>query len=489
MSGALETTEEFGNRFVAAIDSAGLAILVSVGHQTGLLDTMAGLPPATSMEIAEAAGLEERYVREWLGGMTTGQIVEYDAGSSTYSLPAHRAGMLTRAAGPDNLAVIAQFVSLLGEVEQKVIRCFREGGGVPYSEYPRFHKLMAEMSGMVFDAALIDVVLPLVDVTACGVCHTDLTYREGGINDEYPFLLGHEAAGIIEAVGPGVTAVEPGDFVILNWRAVCGQCRACKRGRPRYCFDTFNAEQKMTLTDGTELTAALGIGAFADKTLVHSGQCTKVDPAADPAVAGLLGCGVMAGLGAAINTGGVTRDDTVAVIGCGGVGDAAIAGAALVGAKRIIAVDTDDTKLDWARTFGATHTVNAREVDVVQAIGGLTDGFGADVVIDAVGRPETYQQAFYARDLAGTVVLVGVPTPDMRLDMPLVDFFSHGGALKSSWYGDCLPESDFPTLIDLYLQGRLPLQRFVSERIGLEDVEEAFHKMHGGKVLRSVVML
>lgn len=269
---------------------------------------------------------------------------------------------------------------------------------------------------------LVNIVVPdpgpgeaVVDVTACGVCHTDLTYREGGINDEYPFLLGHEAAGIIEAVGPGVTAVEPGDFVILNWRAVCGQCRACKRGRPRYCFDTFNAEQKMTLTDGTELTAALGIGAFADKTLVHSGQCTKVDPAADPAVAGLLGCGVMAGLGAAINTGGVTRDDTVAVIGCGGVGDAAIAGAALVGAKRIIAVDTDDTKLGWARTFGATHTVNAREVDVVQAIGGLTDGFGADVVIDAVGRPETYQQAFYARDLAGTVVLVGVPTPDMRL--------------------------------------------------------------------------
>ncbi|OBH86277.1 S-(hydroxymethyl)mycothiol dehydrogenase, partial [Mycobacterium scrofulaceum] len=221
---------------------------------------------------------------------------------------------------------------------------------------------------------LVDIVVPdpgpgeaLVDVIACGVCHTDLTYREGGINDEYPFLLGHEAAGRVEAVGPGVTSVEPGDFVILNWRAVCGQCRACKRGRPHLCFDTFNAAQKMTLTDGTELTPALGIGAFADKTLVHAGQCTKVDPAADPAVAGLLGCGVMAGIGAAINTGAVTRDDTVAVIGCGGVGDAAIAGAALVGARRIIAVDTDDTKLDWARKFGATHTVNARQTDVVEA--------------------------------------------------------------------------------------------------------------------------
>jgi S-(hydroxymethyl)mycothiol dehydrogenase len=343
---------------------------------------------------------------------------------------------------------------------------------------------------------LVDIVVPdpgpsevVVDVTACGVCHTDLTYREGGITDDYPFLLGHEAAGTVEAVGPDVTAVEPGDFVILNWRAVCGQCRACKRGQPQYCFDTFNAEQKMTLTDGTELTPALGIGAFADRTLVHAGQCTKVDAAADPAAAGLLGCGVMAGLGAAVNTGAVTRDDTVAVIGCGGVGDAAIAGAALVGAKQIIAVDTDSIKLHWARKFGATHTVNAREFDVVKTIHDLTDGFGVNVVIDAVGRPETWKQAFYARDLAGTVVLVGVPTPDMRLDMPLLDFFSHGGALKSSWYGDCLPERDFPTLIDLYLQGRLPLELFVSERIGLGDIEEAFHKMHEGKVLRSVVML
>src|SRR6187551_883833 len=343
---------------------------------------------------------------------------------------------------------------------------------------------------------VVDVVIPdpgpgevVVDIQACGVCHTDLTYREGGINDDYPFLLGHEASGTVEAIGAGVTNVEPGDFVILNWRAVCGQCRACKRGRPHLCFDTFNAEQKMTLTDGTELTPALGIGAFADKTLVHEGQCTKVDPAADPAAAGLLGCGVMAGLGAAINTGAINRDDTVAVIGCGGVGDAAIAGARLVGAKRIIAVDTDNRKLDWAREFGATHTINARELDPVETIQDLTDGNGADVVIDAVGRPETWKQAFYARDLAGTVVLVGVPTPDMTLEMPLVDFFSRGGSLKSSWYGDCLPERDLPMLVDLYQQGRVPLERFVSEQIKLDEVEEAFHTMHKGDVLRSVVVL
>ena len=343
---------------------------------------------------------------------------------------------------------------------------------------------------------VVDIVIPdpgpgevVVDIAACGVCHTDLTYRDGGINDEFPFLLGHEAAGTVESVGAGVTNVEPGDFVVLNWRAVCGQCRACKRGRPHLCFDTFNAEQPMTLTDGTALTPALGIGAFADKTLVHEGQCTKVDPAADPAAAGLLGCGVMAGVGAAINTGAVNRDDTVAVIGCGGVGDAAIAGARLVGAKKIIAVDRDNRKLDWARQFGATHTINARELDAVATIQDLTDGFGADVVIDAVGRPETWQQAFYARDLAGTVVLVGVPTPDMTLEMPLIDFFSRGGSLKSSWYGDCLPERDFPTLITLFLEGRFPLDKFVSERIGLDQIEDAFHKMHSGEVLRSVVVL
>jgi S-(hydroxymethyl)mycothiol dehydrogenase len=327
----------------------------------------------------------------------------------------------------------------------------------------------------------------VVNVLACGVCHTDLTYRDGGISDNFPFLLGHEAAGTIESVRSGVTAVKPDDFVILNWRAVCGQCRACRRGRPHLCFDTYNAAQKMRLTDGTELTAALGIGAFIVKTLVHEKQCTKVDPAADPAVAGLLGCGVMAGIGASINTGGVTRDDTVAVIGCGGVGDAAIVGARLVGARRIIAVDTENKKLDWARAFGATHIINARDHDPVQTIRDLTGGDGVDVVIDAVGRPETWKQAFYARNLAVTVVLVGVPTPDMKLEIPLIDFFSRGGSLKAAWYGDCLPERDFPTLIDLYLQGRLPLEKFVSEHIGLDDIEDAFGKMHAGEVLRSVV--
>jgi len=354
--------------------------------------------------------------------------------------------------------------------------------------------VVARAKGAPVELVMINVPDPgpgeaVVKVQACGVCHTDLHYREGGINDEFPFLLGHEAAGLVESVGEGVTDVEPGDFVILNWRAVDGTCRACKRGEPWYCFSTHNAAQPMTLASGQPLSPALGIGAFAEKTLVHAGQCTKVNPGIKPEVAGLLGCGVMAGIGAAINTGGIGRGDSIAVIGCGGVGNAAIAGARLAGASTIIAVDVDDKKLAWAREFGATHTINSKQTDAVEGIQALTDGNGANVVIDAVGRPETFKQAFYARDLAGTAVLVGVPTPDMMLELPLIDVFGRGGATKSSWYGDCLPSRDFPMLVDLHLQGRLPLDRFVTETIGLGDVEEAFHKMERGEVLRSVVVL
>ena len=330
----------------------------------------------------------------------------------------------------------------------------------------------------------------LVKVQACGVCHTDLHYREGGINDDFPFLLGHEAAGVVEAVGPDVTNVEPGDFVVLNWRAVCGNCRSCLRGKPHLCFSTHNAKQKMTLADGTQLSPALGIGAFAEKTLVAAGQCTPVNPAAKPEVAGLLGCGVMAGIGASLLTGEVQRGHSVAVFGCGGVGNAAIAGARLAGATTIIGVDLDDRKLEWAKQFGATHTVNASNTEPIAAIRAATNGNGADVCIEAVGHPEVLRQAFYARDLAGTVVQVGVPTPTMTMpDIPMIDFFGRGGALKPSWYGDCLPSRDFPLLVDLHLQGRLPLEDFVSETIGLGDIEEAFHRLQRGEVLRSVVVL
>ncbi len=330
----------------------------------------------------------------------------------------------------------------------------------------------------------------VVQVQACGVCHTDLHYREGGINDEFPFLLGHEAAGVVESVGDGVTDVAPGDFVILNWRAVDGTCRACRRGEPWYCFSTHNAAQKMTLESGQELSPALGIGAFVEKTLVHSGQCTKVDPAVKPEVGGP----------ARLRRDGRHRR-----------GDQHRQGRA----RRLDRRDRlrrrrqrrDRRRHGWpapARSSPSTSTTGSwpgprssaprtrstrGEQDPVEAVQALTDGNGANVVVDAVGRPETFKQAFYARDLAGTVVLVGVPTPDMTVDLPLIDVFGRGGATKSSWYGDCLPSRDFPMLVDLHLQGRLPLDKFVTETIGLGDVEAAFEKMHKGEVLRSVVLL
>ncbi|KUL51416.1 S-(hydroxymethyl)mycothiol dehydrogenase [Streptomyces sp. NRRL F-4489] len=358
----------------------------------------------------------------------------------------------------------------------------------------RVHAVVAAEKGAPVGPRTIVVPDPgpgevLVAVQACGVCHTDLHYREGAVGDAFPFLLGHEAAGTVEEVGDGVTGLAAGDYVVLAWRAPCGDCRSCRRGRPWYCFDSRNAAQPMTLPDGTPLTPALGIGAFAEKTLVAAGQAVKVDPSARPEAAGLIGCGVMAGYGAAVHTGAVGSGDTVAVIGCGGVGNAAVAGASFAGARRIIAVDIDEGKLDGAIRFGATHTVNSRRTDPVEAVRELTGGHGADVVIDAVGRPETYRQGFYMRDLAGTLVQVGVPEPGMTVELPLTDLFSRGGALKASWYGDCLPSRDFPVLIDRYLSRRLDLNGFVTETIALDEVEAAFDRMRAGRVLRSVVVL
>ncbi len=358
-------------------------------------------------------------------------------------------------------------------------------------------KVQGVISRSKGDAVSVETILvpdpgpgeALVRVQACGVCHTDLHYREGAINDDYPFLLGHEASGTIERVGPGVETVSKGDFVILAWRSPCGNCRSCLRGRPWYCFSSRNASQPMTLQDGTPLSPALGIGAFAELTLVDAGQAVKVNPRARPEAAGLVGCGIMAGLGAAMNTGAVSRGDSVAVFGCGGVGNAAIAGSRLAGAHTIIGVDIDDRKLKLAKEFGATHVVNATQTDPVNEIKGLTGGNGVNVAIEAVGDPRTYEQAFYARDLAGTLVLVGVPNPEMKIELPMLEVFGRGGALKSSWYGDCLPTRDFPAIIDLYLQGRLDLDRFVSETIPLSGVEGAFEKMQRGEVLRSVVVL
>ncbi len=293
----------------------------------------------------------------------------------------------------------------------------------------------------------------------------------------------------MEAVGPDVTSVVPGDFVVLNWRAVCGECRACRRGRPWYCFATHNATRKMTLPDGTELSPALGIGAFAEKTLVAAGQATKVDATADPAAVGLLGCGVMAGLGAAMFTGNVQRGDSVAVFGCGGVGDAAIMGARLAGAARIIAVDVDATKLEWAREFGATDVVDASKQDPVEAVRSLTEGFGADVCVEAVGRPGG-DAAGVLRPRPGRNARAGGRPRSLDDHRAAHDRVLRAGRSAEAELVRRLPaQQGFPGARRSLPQGRLPLDKFVSERIALDDVEEAFRKMERGEVLRSVVVL
>ncbi|QIS03357.1 S-(hydroxymethyl)mycothiol dehydrogenase [Nocardia brasiliensis] len=343
---------------------------------------------------------------------------------------------------------------------------------------------------------LAEIVVPdpgpgevVVRVQACGVCHTDANHRDGIVGADFPYLLGHEAAGTVESVGPGVTDLAPGDFVILNWRAVCGGCRACRKGKLWNCSTPLTAGTPSTLADGTPLTSVLGLGALAEKALVHARQCTRVEPDIAPAAAAVIGCGIATGVGAALWTGAVERGDTVAIIGCAGIGSAAVAGAGIAGAEKIIAVDSDQRRLDWARQFGATHFVDTRTTEPVARIRELTDGYGADVVIDAVGRLETWKQAFYSRAVAGTVVQLGVPTPDVVLDIPLFDLRVGGGSLKSSWYGDCLPSRDFPFLVGLYRQGRLDLDAYVTETVTLDRVEEAFRKLRDEQVLRSVVLL
>ena len=330
-----------------------------------------------------------------------------------------------------------------------------------------------------------------VRILASGVCHTDLSAKNGVFGpDVAPLLLGHEGAGIVESVGEGVTNIAQGDFVILAWRAPCGSCRFCAAGKPHLCAASLNATQKMTAErDGVELNPVLGIGTFCKYTLVHAEQCVPVSDALPPAQMSLIGCGVMTGVGAAINTAKVEPGSTVAVFGCGGVGDSIIQGAKLAGATTIIAVDIDPQKLQWAEAFGATHLVNAREVDPVERIKELTGGFGVAYAFEAVGHPETTLQAMLSRDLAGVCTVVGVAGPASTMpEVPLGKLYDLGGSIRFSWYGDCLPTRDFPTLADWYAQGRLDLDGVVTQKVGLDDVEEAFAAMERGETLRTVIV-
>ena len=347
-------------------------------------------------------------------------------------------------------------------------------------------------------SALENIVVPppgageaRVRILASGVCHTDLSAKNGVFGPNVvPLLLGHEGAGIVEDVGEGVTNVEAGDYVILAWRAPCGECRFCTTGKPHLCAASLNATTKMTAEqDGVELNPVLGIGTFCTHTLVHAKQCIPIKEGLPPAQMSLIGCGVMTGVGAALYTGKVEPGSSVAIFGCGGVGDSIIMGAKLAGATTIIAIDIDPKKLEWAESFGATHLVNASEGDPVEKIREITDGNGVNISFEAVGRAETTLQALLARDLAGTCVVVGVAGPDSTMEqVPLGKLFDLGGSLRFSWYGDCLPTRDFPMLASWYEEGKLDLDGVVTQKIGLDDVEDAFEAMERGETLRSVIM-
>jgi S-(hydroxymethyl)mycothiol dehydrogenase len=328
----------------------------------------------------------------------------------------------------------------------------------------------------------------LVRIQASGVCHTDLMYQQGDVGDAFPYLLGHEGAGIVEKVGPGVVEPKEGDYVILAWRAPCGVCRFCRIGQLHLCAASLNAQPRMRTQDGLTLSPALGIGTFCTHTVVAAKQAVPVPRQVPPQNACLIGCGVMTGVGAALYTAGIRLGSDVAVFGCGGVGMSVIQGARLARARRIIAVDVAPEKLKAAKHFGATDTVNPHDGDPVARIKELTDGFGVNYSFEAAGRVDTLEWALWSRDLAGTCVLIGVHPLDHVLQLPVQQFFGLGGAMRVSWYGDCLPTRDFPLLCHWYLRGELQLDELVTRRIGLGDTEAAFEAMHDGKTLRSVIV-
>lgn len=329
----------------------------------------------------------------------------------------------------------------------------------------------------------------LVRILASGVCHTDLGVKSGTYGtDGFPFLLGHEGAGVIEALGEGVRGHSIGDHVILAWRAPCGSCRFCRNGQPNFCAASLNAEKRMHTHDGLLLNQVLGIGTFCTHTLVHADQAVAYDAALPAAQMSLIGCGVMTGVGAALYAANVRPGTSVAVFGCGGVGDSVIQGARIAGATTIIAVDIDAQKLEWAKSFGATHTVNPKDGDPVAAIKALTGGNGVNYSFEAVGIPQTWEQALWCRDLAGTCIIIGVAGPGPSIKLELQQFFDRGGRLGVSWYGDCLPTRDFPMLAEWYRQGLLNLDGLVSKLISLEETEESFEAMKRGETLRSVII-
>lgn len=355
------------------------------------------------------------------------------------------------------------------------------------------------------DAVLRDIIVDspgpnevLIRLAASGVCHTDLTVKNlRGNGMPFPIVLGHEGAGYVEQVGEGVTHLQPGDPVVIAYRAPCEQCPACRRGDPRRCYMALRPKQRIhRKSDGALCSQVLRCGTFATHTVVHAKAAIKMPKEMPLDKACLIACGVVTGVGATINTTPVFAGSRVAVIGCGGVGLSVIQGAKLQNARQIIAIDVNPTKLEWAKKFGATHTVNAAEVDSVQEVRRLTDdGWdgGVEYAFEATGIPKCTEQAVKMLSYAGTATTIGFPAAEDSVNLNLGDMatgvYWNKAALRVCHCGDALPSHDFPLLAQLYLQGKLDLDAMVTRTIGLEDVEDAFHLMETGDVIRSVIVL
>jgi len=337
----------------------------------------------------------------------------------------------------------------------------------------------------------------LVKIVASGVCHTDLTVKNlNGNGMPFPIYLGHEGAGIIERVGLGVVDLKPGDPVVIAYRAPCGRCPACRRGDPRRCYAALRPQPKIhRKKDGSLLSQVLRCGTFGTHTVVHEKAAIKMPEGMPLDRACLLACGVCTGVGAAMNTTPVAAGSRVAVIGCGGVGLSVIQGARLQNASMVIGVDISPVKLEWAKKFGATHVVDARDGDPVAAVRALTDdGWdgGVEYSFEATGIPKCIDQAVQMLAYGGTATTIGFPSQTDRIDLSLGDMatgvYWNKAGLRVCHCGDTLPTLDFPLLANLYLQGKLDLDSMVTHRIALEDVEPAFHVMEEGNVIRSVIM-
>ncbi|MBJ7598974.1 MAG: Zn-dependent alcohol dehydrogenase [Candidatus Nephthysia bennettiae] len=333
-----------------------------------------------------------------------------------------------------------------------------------------------------------------VRVVAAGVCHSDYHYMKGDLATRLPAVLGHEGAGVVEEVGAGVTTVAPGDHVVLLWRSGCGHCAYCATGRPALCAHGAALRNTGRLLDGTtrlsrdgrEISHFLGVSCFAEAAVCPEQSVLKIDGDIPLEIAALAGCSVMTGVGAATNSARVEPGSSVLVIGAGGVGLCAIMGAQLCGAARVVAADLNPSKLRMAHEFGASDLIDASSEDVVKAVRELTGG-GVDFAFEAIGRPETVTQALRALRAGGVAVAIGVAPPAARAEISPFDLVLQEKTLKGSIYGSTRPHADFPRLFELYRRGRLPLDRLLSRRYRLEEVNEAYDAMLTGEVARSVI--